>query len=411
MRRSIRELFFKATVALGLSSSIAAASASTLGYLIYRVYQPTGGASKVSLPSLTFTFNDGRAPRTVTPCVVPLGLTPRGLANTVAGVPSCAWVATSGGGFPAVSANMAFPDTSAIYWVTAFMADGVANIDLHGRFPDARYMSVNVYDATLSSFTSNGLSSGLADYLLEPDSGSTNPWQVPAAAGGQFSVRISTGGQAGQTNTLPMPPLSGTTLPTLPAPCAADQCPPPDQFVRMSLSGLFPNVDNAYITAIHQPQSGQVLVLRGKLPTVPGAVTATHPQPWPNDALALRYWSVCNNVYKQPYPVTACVPDNELPRDAQGYYTVVVGAPSDRPGNARAAQGVAWLSNSVTQPAERHAIIVRNMLPHNFAQAIQNVPINSPAATTQEIMQAYYPQAWTCAKATFEQGGWQACVP
>ena len=43
--------------------------------------------------------------------------------------------------------NVAYPDDSAIYYSGAYQLAPGTHIRIHGRFPHARYMSFNVYDA------------------------------------------------------------------------------------------------------------------------------------------------------------------------------------------------------------------------------------------------------------------------
>jgi len=386
-----------------LAATDTPASGDGSGSLIYRVYLPAGAPQSVALPTLTFSYSDGRPSRTLTPCT--------GSASSTSGTDtSCAWrLVVSGAqtsdGRPA-GLNVLYPDTVSTYWVTFFPADPAQTITVKGVYPDARYMSFNAYDASGSSYEVNGMPSGLYDAAIQPDAGALNPWQQSGAAGGAYTVQLLASPDPKAPNTLPLPPASSASLSSLPLPCKGTACPPADTFVRIDTGGLYPNVDNAYVSALHTPQAGEVLVIRGKLPsTVDGA----HPQPWPAGATQLRYWSVCNNVYLPPYPVLGCADDDQVPVDSQGDYTVVTSAPEDRPTNATAAQGVVWLSNATVLPTARHLVLVRNMLPNGFQQAVQSVPVNSSPATTQAIMHAYYPRAWRCSKRRFEQGGWQAC--
>jgi hypothetical protein len=71
-----------------------------------------------------------------------------------------------------------------------------------GRFPDARYVSVQVY-------TPGGVGSSLPDYRIAPQPRSLNPWQQHAAPGGRFKVTIAPDPAPGRANTLPLP--AGTT--------------------------------------------------------------------------------------------------------------------------------------------------------------------------------------------------------
>src|ERR1700733_883904 len=101
--------------------------------------------------------------------------------------PSCAWTAHS-----AASDNVLAPDSAATYYLLPFTAQAGLRIRLSGRYPDARYASLQAYDAGGSLFTVNGVSSALTDYQIQPERGSVNPWQPRAwpgrrrPAGGRF---------------------------------------------------------------------------------------------------------------------------------------------------------------------------------------------------------------------------------
>jgi hypothetical protein len=393
-------------VVLGAGVANFAVASTSVGFLIYRVYLPEGGSSKVTLPGLTYSYSDGRAAQTIKPCSTTLQSTPSG-----SGAPGCAWLLKVAGPTAASGINIAYPDASSTYWVTPFPVDPALSISVNGQYPDARYMSFNVYDSSGSSFVSNGVYSGLADYLIAPDAGSANPWQQSALPGGAYTLQISTAAVPGMRNVLPMPPSDGGTPTGLPPTCKGkDECPAYKVFQPAGLGGLFPNVDNAYVSALTQPEPGRVLVIRGKLPASPSGDQSTHPVPWPAAGSQLRYWSICNNLYLEPYPVTSCAADYQLKTDSQGYYTVVASATADRPVNATEAYGVAWLQNSKLLPYARHMLIVRNMLPNQFSEAIQNIPSGGGSADAQSVMKAYYPQVWSCSKAIYEAGGWKACA-
>src|SRR6266699_817951 len=84
---------------------------------------------------------------------------------------SCAWPTE----LSAQANNTAFPDAAAAYWVQPIVASAGTRIVLSGRFPDARYASVDVY-------TPGGVGASLPDYRIAPQPGSVNPWQREAAA-------------------------------------------------------------------------------------------------------------------------------------------------------------------------------------------------------------------------------------
>ena len=125
--------------------------------------------------------------------------------------PSCAWTAHS-----AASDNVLAPDSAAIYYLLPFTAQAGLRIRLSGRYPDARYASLQAYDAGGSLFTVNGVSSALTDYQIQPERGSVNPWQPPAWPGrrrqrGRFTVTLRSDVSPGQVNTLPLAPAGTAT--------------------------------------------------------------------------------------------------------------------------------------------------------------------------------------------------------
>src|SRR3954468_3881509 len=66
--------------------------------------------------------------------------------------------------------NVAYPDDSAIYYSGAYQLAPGTHIRIHGRFPHARYMSFNVYDAAQRPLD------GVSDIRIAPDPGSANPF-------------------------------------------------------------------------------------------------------------------------------------------------------------------------------------------------------------------------------------------
>lgn len=96
----------------------------------------------------------------------------------------CSWQAASQADF----ANIAFPDDSARYWVALVPVTPGNRIRIHGRFPDARYFSFNVYDAALRPIDA------LADTEVLPDRGAQNPFSVSGVMpGGGYSAFLSYG--------------------------------------------------------------------------------------------------------------------------------------------------------------------------------------------------------------------------
>lgn len=70
--------------------------------------------------------------------------------------------------------NVLFPDESAVYWTSSFVALPGARIRIQGEFPHARYASFNIYDPQLRPVDA------IADAHIEPDPGSVNPFREGA---------------------------------------------------------------------------------------------------------------------------------------------------------------------------------------------------------------------------------------
>ena len=96
---------------------------------------------------------------------------------------------------PAV-VNVAYPDDSAQYYSGAYQLAPGTRIRIHGRFPHARYMSFNVYDAAQRPLD------GLADINIAPDPGSSDPFRFGAFRNDEqqrdYTVFIDTGPKPAQ---------------------------------------------------------------------------------------------------------------------------------------------------------------------------------------------------------------------
>lgn len=117
-------------------------------------------------------------------------------------MPTCAWSRKAG----VTAANLYWPDSSAVYWSTVYPVDDDLRITVTGVFPDARYMSFNVYDENTAEFRYNDIVSGLPDYRIKADDRGLNPWRRPGEAGGRFTVTVRPDAEPGQENTLPLAP-------------------------------------------------------------------------------------------------------------------------------------------------------------------------------------------------------------
>jgi hypothetical protein len=396
---------------------------------------------------------------------------PAALAATAATgapvTPSCAWGTVVSG----TALNVFEPDTAATYWVTKFTVQDGLDISLSGDYPDSRYASFDVYSGSGGLFTTNGVSSALTDYQIEPGRGSVNPWRHHAAPGGKFTMTVASDAAPGQVNTLPLAPagtasgstgylvyrvylpaggdFSAVSLPALtftadgssqPVPVCANAARGLPAGLAQTLSraavpaasaatvsftrtiadtGEFANADSAYLVATVTPPGGDnVVVIRGKAPT---SSRGSHPVQWPDPAVDMRYWSMCDNLLSGLRPVVVnqlpdgrtdygCRYDAETRLDRSGYYTYVVGTESQRAAIDK-VPGATFIPFSAADPTTTHLLLLRNMLVSpNFAQAIQNVPANSSAATAAAVMGPYYPRAAICSLATLAAQGPAACL-
>jgi hypothetical protein len=173
-----------------------------------------------------------------------------------------------------------------------------------------------------------------------------------------------------------------------------------DDLLAKSGGGFLSNRDNDYAVGLGDRAHGPVLVLHGRAPTTPrtrdGRTTMEGGQ--------LRYWSLCTN----DRPTTRfidCLLDEDALLDHDGFYTVVVSAPADRPANANEGCGVRWLAWGINPET---MVILRHMLPDpGFASALQRVA--KPADLTA-VLGDYLPTGMHMTQAEFEALGCPASL-
>jgi hypothetical protein len=167
--------------------------------------------------------------------------------------------------------------------------------------------------------------------------------------------------------------------------------------------GFYSNRDSAYIYAHLSRLFGPVVVVNGRLPRFPR--TYTEPRRMPESEL--RYWSLCSGESRVTVRTPDCLADRQVLERSGRDYTIAVSTSADRPANARARCGVAWLDwgdrgDGAGDP-NYGLLIMRNMLASpDFAQAIQRVirPGDEPA-----VMGTHFPRAVYTTTAEFEQRG------
>jgi hypothetical protein len=174
------------------------------------------------------------------------------------------------------------------------------------------------------------------------------------------------------------------------------------------IGGQYSNIDNNYVTTYANEALGEVLVLRGKLPTTPSTYQR---RPVMARDVDMRYWSICTNESYVTTRATGCLYDEEMLTDSDGWYTIVLSLPADRPANADRAHGVNWLSLSPngdglctvdpTKPCYPDTnIIIRNMLPNPaFPHAVQNT---KTPGDERAVMGDYLPTGQYMSTAQYE---------
>ena len=112
----------------------------------------------------------------------------------VPGPRTCFWEVGPFSGDPYL--NIAWPDTNTYYWAAKFTIPDGAKLQLQGQFAHSRYSSFTTYDMRGQPVES------LADYLIEPEPGHSNPAREGAdrmAAKRSFMIDVLTGGERDTT--------------------------------------------------------------------------------------------------------------------------------------------------------------------------------------------------------------------
>ncbi len=181
----------------------------------------------------------------------------------------------------------------------------------------------------------------------------------------------------------------------------------------LTTTGLGANPANAYVFAWLDRSFGpdrnghNIAVMHGKLPTTPATYAGESRM---QRATQLRYWSACNGEGPASGKTTGpCLADEEVPIDARRDYTIVVSLPQDRPKNATAKCGVAWMDwgttgDGATRPRST-MMVLRNLATTDhpaFRNAVQNV---ADPAKIKDVMGAYLPTVTYTTAARFQRRG------
>jgi hypothetical protein len=303
--------------------------------------------------------------------------------------------------------NHAYPEYNATYWATNLTFAQGSTITIAGQYPNARYMSFQIYDSN------RNVVGAINDVQINPDAGQNNPYRGGTAQG-TYTVQVVFGRQpargpapntlytgtltavtlfyrvyyADNPNDLPGGPLdpvlpnlsvTGTTwtscpprpiLPPLqtlndrldqidyvgtPPPNLPPLPPPPFwQFaVTSSYTRYYPSQDNSYMSALisraylNPPYSFDMLVLSMKTPTFTDTQAGVPPYAPAN----VRFWSMCQDE-QMTTSVTRCVPDDQA-ENIGGFATFVISDPSKQPSPTVLAQwGANWIPWGALEPGD-----------------------------------------------------------
>ncbi len=169
--------------------------------------------------------------------------------------------------------------------------------------------------------------------------------------------------------------------------------------------GFFPNLDVQYVRAAINRKLGRVVAFRGTMPTTPRTLAGER---FLQSGTQLRYLSFCLDESVLTTRVMDCVYDEQIPVHAHRQYIVVTSRAQDRPRNATARCGVAWMAWSPRgDGGSDHDfgwMQVRNMLPApSFHHAIQDT---KTPGDEHKVMGSYLPTGtYYRNKRAFEQLG------
>ena len=157
---------------------------------------------------------------------------------------------------------------------------------------------------------------------------------------------------------------------------------------------------------------GSVYVMRGKMPTFPNTYAGAGGKGLEvMPAAQTQYWSLVSCEAMPSGQIVDALTDMQVPLDKDGNYTIVYSRKEDRPANATAENGVAWIEWSprgegIDGPKNRP----------DFGMLMLRIIANDPAwkqspnyvtkpGMEEAVMGPYYPRGEYTTKAEFEAKG------
>ena len=371
-----------------------------------------------------------------------------------------AWAASLAVGCPWIpdaidnsTQNSGYPDKASTYSIATLPTNPAAGtvLRIHGLYPQVRYFSFQIADRSRATPPYDQIS----DATLISDEGGTppaDPAQLPSTAGYTahytITIRFENVPAVREPNTLyagvpaagdPLKQLlmrnylpnpgtdsfGNTPLPDLvlvapngsqtdlnqttdKLPCHlysllwthvpsvtnwATFAPKRPRFYASSGAGLvlYPNGDSTYIGAPINHSVAPLIIMRGKAPTMPAVPPEITANP------EVRYWSLCENELRSTASV-GCIADRDVVVGSDGYFTLVVSSPAQRPSTATAAKGYNWLDWGAAQDG---LLVMRQILPApGFAGNYLNAVVH-PLESLSRTLGIWAPDISYCDSATF----------
>lgn len=157
---------------------------------------------------------------------------------------------------------------------------------------------------------------------------------------------------------------------------------------------------------------GPVYVMRAKLPTFPNTYAGASGKGLEvMPAAQTQYWSLSSAEAIPSSRIVDALADMQLPLDKDGYYTIVYSRKEDRPKNATAENGIAWiewspLGEGVESAKNRpdFGMLLMRFIANDPNWAQSPTKITKPGME-EAVMGPYYPRGYYTTKAEFEARG------
>ena len=159
-------------------------------------------------------------------------------------------------------------------------------------------------------------------------------------------------------------------------------------------------------------QFGPVYVMRGRMPTFPNTYAGAGGKGLEvMPAAQTQYWSLVSCEAMPSGHIVDALTDMQVPLDKDGNYTIVYSRKEDRPKNATAENGVAWIEWSprgegIDGPKNRpdFGMLILRIMANNPSWAQRPDNITKPGME-EAVMGPYYPRGYYTSKADFEAQG------